>query len=120
MLDFPLLAAGLVVVILVTVLLLSLGRRRRAAAAAPAAAGPRAFHQIMEPGSTYEVMRAFTDFDGRERLVGERWVFRGYNFLPYEDGLTLITDPGPSVRLQWRPETQGEIIDSLADYIAPV
>ncbi len=28
-------------------------------------------------------------------------------------------DPGPEVRLQWRPETQGEIIDKLGDYIRP-
>lgn len=114
-LPLPLLAAGLIMVILVAALLFS--RRRPPTAAAPA--GPRAFHQTMEPGRAYAVVRAFTDFDGRERPVGERWVFRGYSFLPYDDGLTLHTDPGPGVRLQWRPETQGEVIDNLGDYIQP-
>ena len=36
------------------------------------------------------------------------------------DGLTLFTDPGPGVRLQWRPESQADIIDNLGDYIRAV
>lgn len=94
--------------------------RRRAPQIPPAASGPRAFHQLMEPDRDYVVIQAFTDFDGHERPVGERWTFRGYNFVPYDDGLTLLTEPGPGVRLQWRRETQADIIDNLAAYIAPV
>lgn len=99
---------------LVTHLLL---RRPRPAAAMPLEA--LAFHQRMEPGREYVIIRAFTDFDGAERAVGERWTFRGYDFLPYDDGLTLFTDPGPGVRLQWRREAQAEIIENLGAYIAP-
>ena len=48
----------------------------------------------------------FLEPNGGRRTPVERWVFKGYDFLPYDDGLTLFTDPGPGVRLQWRPESQ--------------
>jgi hypothetical protein len=86
----------------------------------PAASGPGAFHQQMVAGREYMIVRSFNDYDGALRSAGERWVFKGYDFLPYDDGLTLFTDPGPNVRLQWRPETQGDIIDNLGDYIRAV
>lgn len=68
-------------------------------------------------GRHYRVIRPFTDYDGRLRERGETFVYRGHNFLPYEDGLTLLIDPGGSIRLQWREETQAQIIDSLELYI---
>jgi hypothetical protein len=71
-------------------------------------------------GRRYRVIRPFTDYDGRLRGRGETFVYRGHNFLPYEDGLTLLTDPGGSIRLQWREETQGAIIDALELYLAEV
>ncbi len=117
MTDIPLPLFGLAGSALAFVLLMIFRRRGSAAAVPPEG---RAFHQTMEPGRAYEVVHAFTDYDGRERVVGERWVFRGYNFLPHEDGLTLHTDPGPGVRLQWRPESRASIIDNLADHIALV
>jgi len=52
--------------------------------------------------------------------VGERWRFVGKNFLPYEDGLTLLVQQNGmevSIRLQWRDETQGPIIDDFSDYV---
>ena len=82
----------------------------------PAPTGPAGFMHLV-PGKTYKVIRPFTDFDGSIHPEGETWLFKGYNFLPYDDGLTLIVEPG-SVRLQWRPEAQGEIINDLALYIA--
>ncbi len=77
--------------------------------------GPAGFMHL-KPGHRYVVRQAFTDFDGSIHPVGETWTFHGYNFLPYDDGLTLIVEPG-SVRLQWRPEAQGEIINDLEHYI---
>jgi hypothetical protein len=44
--------------------------------------------------------------------------------MPYDDGLSLIVSlDGISewhIRLQWRRETQGGIIDHLGDYVRPV
>ena len=44
-------------------------------------------------------------------------------FLPNEDGLSLhVESSGQNVtlRLQWRAETQGEIIDSFSDFVEEV
>jgi hypothetical protein len=76
---------------------------------------PAAFMHLV-PGKTYRVLTPFTDVDGLTHPEGETWLFKGYNFLPYDDGLTLIIEPG-SLRLQWRPEAQGEIINDLAAYV---
>ena len=62
----------------------------------------------------------FQDYDGIVHPAGETWRFVCKNFLPYEDGLTLDIDqngePG-SVRLQWRPETQAQIIEDFSDFV---
>lgn len=105
---------------LVARLLLPKKRPRVATGPAPAPTGPLAFHQQMVAGREYMIVKSFRDFDGAERSAGERWVFKGYDFLPYDDGLTLFTDPGPNVRLQWRRESQADIIDNLGDYIRAV
>jgi membrane protein implicated in regulation of membrane protease activity len=96
----------------ITVLVLRLMRPRPAAQPE----GPAGFMHLV-PGRTYKVIRPFTDFDGLTHPEGETWRFKGYNFLPYDDGLTLIIEPG-SLRLQWRPEAQGEIVNDLAAYVA--
>jgi hypothetical protein len=72
------------------------------------------------PGQTYTVVTAFHDYDGILHPVGERWRYVGKNFLPYEDGLTLFieSDGSPSqLRLQWRDETQGSIVDHFSDFV---
>ncbi len=115
----PVLIAAGVIAFLATVLLLTLFRKRTQAGPALTPSGPPAYHQQMTAGREYMIVRSFTDFDGAQRSAGERWVFKGYDFLPHDDGLTLFTDPGPGVRLQWRPEAQGDVIDNLGDYIRP-
>ncbi len=73
------------------------------------------------PGQTYQVLKSFVDYDGIAHLVGERWRFLKKSFLPYEDGLSLfIESDGRTIqlRLQWRPETQGQIIDNFSDFVA--
>lgn len=55
--------------------------------------------------------------------VGESWRFVGKDFLPYEDGLSLhVESNGQNVtlRLQWRAETQGEIINNFSDFVEEV
>ena len=74
-------------------------------------------------GRTYAVVRAFRDFDKGEHAVGETWKYVGSAFLPYDDGLSLfveIDDKTRHIRMQWRDEEQGPIIDRLADYVQEV
>ena len=74
-------------------------------------------------GGHYAVVQAFTDYDGIVHPAGESWTYTGSNFLPYEDGLSLfvtISRRNLQIRLQWRPEAQGGIIDQLEDYVQPV
>ena len=79
--------------------------------------------QHLKPGIRYVVRTAFSDYDGARHETGEAWIFRSHSFLPYEDGLSLfVIRPDGSerqIRLQWRPETQGPIIDDLARFIGP-
>ena len=72
------------------------------------------------PGQTYRVITAFKDYDGSMHPIGETWRFVEKNFLPYEDGLSLFVEmngQNTSIRLQWRTESQGEIIDSFSDFV---
>ena len=74
----------------------------------------------LTPGQEYVVVKPFVDYDGIVHGVGEIWTYRGTNFLPYEDGLTLhvlINDKAKVYRLQWRKEAQAEIIENFNDYI---
>lgn len=71
-------------------------------------------------GRRYVVVQAFTDFDGDRHPVGEAWTYIGSAFLPYDDGLSLFVETEAStrhIRMQWRPEQQGPIIDRLQDYL---
>ena len=78
----------------------------------------------LQPDRKYQVIQAFTDFDGRVHPVGETWWFRGDNFLPYDDGLSLFLSPDGEARIQvrmrWLPGDQGEILDRFKDYVAEV
>lgn len=68
------------------------------------------------------MVRAFRDFDGGVHPEGEVWTFIGSSFLPYDDGLSLfavIDGTHRQVRMQWRDEEQGPIIDRLMDYLHP-
>ena len=71
-------------------------------------------------GRTYTVVKMFMDYDGILHPAGERWRFVEKNFLPYEDGLTLHIEKNgraETIRLQWREETQGLIIDDFSEYV---
>ena len=72
---------------------------------------------------TYRVTKTFKDYDGITHAVGESWRFVGKDFLPYEDGLALHVEShgqNMTLRLQWRAETQGELIDNFSDFVEEV
>ncbi len=74
----------------------------------------------LSPGAEFAVIVAFTDYDGGVHPVGERWTYRGKSFLPYDDGLSLFVSIGGidrQIRMQWRDEEQGTIIDALDRYL---
>ena len=74
----------------------------------------------LKPGTRYCVVRDFKDYDGVIHLAGERWRFLAKNFLPYEDGLTLVIEQHGrqfAIRLQWREETQGNLIERFSDFV---
>jgi Domain of unknown function (DUF3601) len=81
---------------------------------------PKAFKHLAV-GARYAVVREFADFDGGIHPAGETWWFRGHNFLPYDDGLSLFVSLDGQrewhIRLQWVPEQQGRIIDDLETYV---
>lgn len=79
----------------------------------------KSFRHLQE-GMTYQVVKAFRDYDDELHPAGERWGFIGSNFVPYDDGLSLyatIDGEDRQIRLQWREETQGKIIDNLEEYL---
>ena len=74
------------------------------------------------PERDYVVIQAFRDYDGADHSIGESWTFIGSSFLPYDDGLSLFAEihgQRHQVRMQWRDEEQGPIIDNLSAYLQP-
>lgn len=81
--------------------------------------GLRPFQHLVTDAA-YRVAREFTDYDGWTHTIGEHWIYLTHTFLPYEDGLSLyviIDGRNRQIRMQWRPEEQGPILDALADYL---
>lgn len=75
------------------------------------------------PEQSYRISRAFKDYDGVFHPAGEYWRFVKKNFLPYDDGLTLYIEKDGqelSFRLQWRTESQGQLIDHFSDYVEKI
>lgn len=86
--------------------------------------GLDASHAFLKAGRRYRVLRAFTDFDGDVHPPGEEWTFLGSSFLPHDDGLSLFVSLDGrrewQIRMQWRPEAQGAMLDSLRTYLEEV
>lgn len=76
---------------------------------------------MLKSGRRYRVVKAFVDFDGDLHAVGEQWDFLGSAFLPYDDGLSLFVSLDGTnqwhIPMQCRPETQGEVVARLDDYL---
>jgi hypothetical protein len=70
-------------------------------------------------GRSYRVAKTFRDFDGGTWVEGTVFVYEGYHFFPYDDGLTLFTDRG-NIRLSGLfPENQ-QVRDAIEEYLIPV
>ena len=78
-------------------------------------------HQFLRAAKRYRVIKSFRDYDGDMHQIGEEWTFLGYSFLPYDDGMSWFVSLDDvqewHIRLQWRPEAQGEVLDDLSSYI---
>jgi hypothetical protein len=78
-------------------------------------------HQMLKAGRRYRVIRPFSDYDGDAHPAGEEWTFLGFSFLPYEDGLSWFVSLDGArewhIRMQWRDEAQGPVVDALAEYL---
>ena len=80
-------------------------------------------YRHLTPGHRYRIGDPFPDFDGIERTAGTVLTFRGWGFLPHDDGLSLLFesvdgDPVP-IRLQLRPEAQEAVDDNLQVHLPP-
>ena len=80
-------------------------------------------HDFLEAGRRYRVLREFADFDGDAHYPGEEWAFLGASFLPHDDGLSLFVSLDGvqewQIRMQWRAEAQGAVLDTLRAYVGP-
>ena len=87
------------------------------------ASNPQTEFGPLTGGNRYKVVKEFTDFDHGVHPVGESWIFLGKSFSPYDDGLSLFVSLDGTqewhIRMSWRPDDQGPIIDALGDYLAP-
>ena len=85
---------------------------------------PSPKHQFLTLGLRYRVVKEFEDFDRDRHLISEEWVFMGHSFLPYEDGMSFFVSLDGAqewhIRLQWRPEQQGSVLDALDEYLQPI
>jgi len=80
-----------------------------------------ASHSFLRAGQRYRLKTEFLDHDGHVHPVGEQWLFLGYSFAPYDDGMSFFVSlDGVQewlVPLQWRAEEQGHVLDHLSEYI---
>lgn len=81
-------------------------------------------HEFLHASMRYVVIKEFKDFDRHVHPVGEEWSFLGYSFLPYDNGMSFFVSFDDlqewRLRLQWRAEEQGRVLDRLAEYISPL
>ena len=79
-------------------------------------------YQFLKAGQRYCVVAQFADSDGHNHPIGEEWIFLGYSFLPYDDGMSFFVSLDGQhewrIWLQWRTDEQGEILDNLPRYVA--
>jgi len=100
-----------------------IGPERRGYWSGSNAANCNSTHQFLHAGQRYRVLAEFQDYDGDLHPQGETWEFLGCCFAPHDDGLSwFVSRNGEDewhIRLLWRDEGQGAIVDNLSSFIAP-
>lgn len=77
----------------------------------------------LDPGVRYRVVRSFTDYDGDRIEVGHEWIYRAYNFFPWEEGLSLLVEDDAGLlvfRLGMLVPENAEIWDKFGEYVVRV
>ena len=78
-------------------------------------------YQYLITGRKYRVIKAFTDYDRSFHPEGEEWLFLGYSYLPYDDGLSwFVSLDGKQewhIRMQLSHGEQGKIVDALEQFV---
>lgn len=81
-------------------------------------------YRHLRPGGRYMVVLEFVDHDRALHPVGEQWRYRGYSFLPYDDGLSLFISLDDvrdrQVRLQCVREEQADIVARLEQHMREI
>ena len=81
-------------------------------------------HQFLVAGTRYRVIKEFADHNRHIHPVGEEWLFLGYSFLPYDDGLSwFVSFDGTHewhIPMQWRDDEQGKTIDALERFVQAI
>jgi hypothetical protein len=77
---------------------------------------------ILRRGQWYRVLKPFTDGEGIDHPVGERWLFLASAFSPHDDELLIAVRLDDSaewrILLYWKPDEQQSVIESFTEYVA--
>jgi hypothetical protein len=74
----------------------------------------------LKSGSSYIVIKEFTDYDGKIHELGETWTFVKTAFLPYESGLSLFVIESEKeiiYRFQDEAEEQKDLLNDFMNYV---
>jgi hypothetical protein len=81
-------------------------------------------YQHLEIGKRYRVAQSFNDYDDFQHVEDVSWIFMGVSFFPYESGISFFVSFDGEMewcfRLQNYPESQGEILEKLSEYLVEV
>ncbi len=73
----------------------------------------------LEPRKGYRAIQEFVDYDGDMISVGWKGCYRAFNYLPYDDELSLAFDDSEGlciIRLHLRPGDQEAVGNNLMQY----
>jgi hypothetical protein len=75
----------------------------------------------LDPGTRYQVVVPFTDYDGVLHPPGETWTYLGHNYHRFDNGLSLFVSLDGvhqwHIRMWNDPDGQQAILDALDTYL---
>ena len=76
---------------------------------------------FLQAGNKYRVVQPFSDYSGYLHPIGEEWMFLGYSFVPYDEGLSLFITFNQleewNIPMLYNENGQQDIIESFSEYI---